>query len=44
LKEIVKSGPLGAKEVEDIDLEILDNNERCNINDKLNITYKILII
>jgi len=39
LKEIIKNEPLDAKEVEDIDFEILDNIAGCNIADKFNLYH-----
>jgi hypothetical protein len=39
LKEILRGEPIGTKKVEDIDFEILDNIEGCNIADKFNLYY-----
>ncbi|XP_076298320.1 uncharacterized protein LOC143217666 [Lasioglossum baleicum] len=39
LKEIIKGEPIGAKDVENIDFEILDNNMECGLADKFNLYY-----
>lgn len=39
LKEIIRGEPTGTKEIENIDFEILDNTEECNIADKFNLYY-----
>src|SRR5436190_5058397 len=39
LKEIIRGEPVGLKEVGNIDFEILDNTEECNIADKFNLYY-----
>lgn len=39
LKEIIRGGPVGLKEVGNIDFEILDDIKECNIADKFNSYY-----
>ncbi|XP_011693469.1 PREDICTED: uncharacterized protein LOC105453325 [Wasmannia auropunctata] len=39
LKEMVRGEPIGNKETEAIDFEILDNVDGCNIADKFNLYY-----
>jgi len=39
LKEIIRGEPTGTKKIENIDFEILDNTEGCNIADKFNLYY-----
>lgn len=39
LKEVIRGGPIGAKIVENIDFEILNNNIECGIGDKFNLYY-----
>lgn len=39
IKEIVRGEPLGIREIENIDFEILDDVKDCNIADKFNLYY-----
>lgn len=39
LKEIIRGGPIGAKVVENIDFEMINNNIECGIADKFNLYY-----
>lgn len=39
LKEVIRGGPIGAKVVENIDFEMLNNNIECGIADKFNLYY-----
>jgi len=40
LKELVRGEPVCTKEIENIDFEILDNVNECNIADKFNM-YRV---
>jgi len=39
LKEVIRNESVGLRKAENIDFEILDNIERCNIADKFNMYY-----
>src|SRR5436190_16551283 len=39
LKEIIRGEPVGLKKVGNIDFEILDDTEECNMADKFNLYY-----
>lgn len=39
LKELVKEEPIGAKEINSIDFEILDKTIECSLADKFNMYY-----
>jgi len=44
LKEIIRGKPVGIRKVENINFEIIGDIDECNIADKFNLYYKVLIV